>query len=243
VEMIPAIIGVTTYLGQNEEGYRITAVQRAYIDSLCAAGGVPILIPSSLPQEKLMSLVDRLDGVLFSGGGDIAIDRFGGLPHPRVKDVDPERDSIEFSLLSALIKTRKPFLGICRGFQLINVGMGGTLFTDLENQMSGAIKHDYYPHYPRAYLAHGVEVLGNSRLKKIICETKVQVNSLHHQGVKDIPACLTISAFSPDGLVEAFELAGYPFGIAVQWHPEWLTDQLGMQNLFKAFIEAATQCQ
>jgi putative glutamine amidotransferase len=241
--MIPPIIGVTTYQGKNEESFRIAAVQRAYIDSLCTAGGVPFLIPSSLPLEKLMLLVNRLDGVLFSGGGDIAIDRFGGLPHPRVNDVDPERDSIELSLLAALIETGKPFLGICRGFQLINVGMGGTLFTDLENQRAGAIKHDYFPHYPRTYLAHEVEVSENSQLGKILCESKVQVNSLHHQGAKDIPACLKQSAFSPDGLVEAFELPEYSFGIAVQWHPEWLTDQPGMQNLFKAFIEAASQCQ
>ena len=241
--MIPPIIGVTTYQGKNEESFRIAAVQRAYIDSLCTAGGIPFLIPCSLPQEKLMPLVNRVDGVLFSGGGDIAIDRFGGLPHSSVKDVDLERDSIELCLLTALIKTGKPFLGICRGFQLINVGMGGTLFTNLENQMAGAIKHDYYPYYPRTYLAHEVEVSGNTQLGKILCETKVQVNSLHHQGAKDIPACLKQSAFSPDGLVEAFELPEYPFGMAVQWHPEWLTDQRGMQSLFKAFIEAASQCQ
>ena len=120
--MLSPIIGVTTYQGKNEEGFRITAVQRAYIDSLCAVRGLPVLIPSSLPIKKLMPLMNRLDGVLFTGGGDIAIDRFSGLPHPRLTEVDPERDSIELSLLAALIKSGKPFLEICRGLQLINVG-------------------------------------------------------------------------------------------------------------------------
>ena len=117
------------------------------------------------------------------------------------------------------------------------------LFTDIENQMPGAIKHDYYPQYPRTYLAHEVEVSGGTNLARILGETKVHVNSLHHQGVKDISASLKQSAFSSDGLVEAFELRSHPFGIAVQWHPEWLKDQPGMRSLFKALVEAANRCQ
>ncbi|MGA2504845.1 MAG: gamma-glutamyl-gamma-aminobutyrate hydrolase family protein [Anaerolineales bacterium] len=237
--MTPPIIGVTTYQGKNEEGFPISALQRAYVDCLCQAGAVPILILTSLPYESLLPLLNRLDGILFTGGGDIAIDRFGGTLHPRINNVDPERDSIELSLLASSIKIIKPFLGICRGFQLINVGMGGTLFTDIEDQKPGAVKHDYYPDYPRNYLAHNIEVKKGTRLEKILGKTDISVNSLHHQGAKDIPVSLIQSAFAPDGLVEAVELPDHPFGIAVQWHPEWLTNQPSMRRLFRALVEAA----
>ena len=234
------IIGVTTYQGKNEEGYGITALQRAYINSLCMVGAVPILIPSSLPPEKLNPLLDHLDGILFTGGGDIAIERFGGLPHSWLTEVDPERDALELALLSASVKLGKPFLGICRGFQLINVGMGGTLYSDIADQKPGAIKHDYYPQYPRSFLAHQVEMSVDTRLGKILGETIFYVNSLHHQGVKELSGSLKQSAFAPDGLVEAFELPDHPFGIAVQWHPEWLGDQPDMRKSVNALVEAAT---
>jgi putative glutamine amidotransferase len=179
-----------------------------------------------------------LDGILFTGGGDIALDRFDGMPHPRVGNIDPERDSIELSILESFINYKKPFLGICRGFQLIYVGLGGTLYTDIEDQMPGALKHDCFPEYPRSYLAHKVTVNSGSRLAKIMGETDISVNSLHHQGAKDIPRGLIPSAIAPDGLVEAVELPDHPFGLAVQWHPEWLKDHPAMKRLFRTFVEA-----
>jgi putative glutamine amidotransferase len=157
--------------------------------------------------------------------------------------VDLERDSIELSLLDSFINTGKPFLGICRGFQMINIGLGGTLYTDIEDQKPGALKHDYYPNYPRTYLAHKVEVKGGTRLAKILGETDILVNSLHHQGAKDLPAGLIQSAWAPDGLVESVELPDHPFGLAVQWHPEWLMDQPIMGRLFSALVEAANKYQ
>jgi Predicted glutamine amidotransferases len=240
MDMMQPIIGVTTYQGKNDEGYPIIALQRAYVDSLIQAGSVPVLIPSFLPSETFTAQLDRLDGILFTGGGDIAVDRYGGKPHSRINDVDPERDSLELSLLELFIKKEKPFLGICRGFQMINVALGGTLYTDIEDQKQGAIKHDYYPECPRSYLAHNVAVKAGTRLAKIMGETDIPVNSLHHQGAKDISLGLIKSAIAPDGLVEAVELPDHPFGIAVQWHPEWLKDQMVMRNLFRALVEAAS---
>ncbi len=241
--MIFPIIGVTTYQGKNDEGFPISAVQRAYIDSLIAAGCIPLLIPSSLSGKMLQPLLSHLDGVLFTGGGDIGIDRFYGEPHHRITNVDPERDSIELSLLAAFIEMKKPFLGICRGFQMINVGLGGSLFTDIGDQKPGALKHDYYPDYPRTYLAHKVEVIKGTRLAKILGETEILVNSLHHQGAKELSPGLVQSAFAPDGLVEGIELPDHPFGIAVQWHPEWLKDQPPMRHLFESFVEVSKRSQ
>jgi len=238
--MVAPIIGVTTYQGENAHGHPIFALLRAYVDALIQAGGVPVLIPANLVVDTIQSLFERLDGVLFTGGGDIALDRFNGEPHPSVDDVDEERDAIELALLDTFVGGKKPFLGICRGFQLINVGFGGTLYTNIDDQMSGAQKHDFYPNYPRTFLAHEVKIENGTQLRDILAESRLHVNSLHHQGVKDIPERLVPAAYAPDGLVEAVELKDHPFGVAVQWHPEWLTDQPAEQRLFRAFVTAAS---
>lgn len=238
--MADPLIGVTTYQGKNAQGYAIFGLLRAYIDALVQAGGIPVLIPASLKEEAAHCLFLRLDGILFTGGGDIAVDRFNGVSHPRVDGVDKERDSIELALLRTFIEGKKPFLGICRGFQLITVGLGGTLYTHIEDQKPGAQRHDYYPDFPRNYLAHNVKLENGSHLRNIFTENIISVNSLHHQGAKDIPGALNATAFAPDGLVEAVELPDHPFGVAVQWHPEWLTDQASTRRLFRSFVEAAS---
>ncbi len=116
----------------------------------------------------------------------------------------------------------------------------GTLYTDIQDQFPNALKHDYDLYLQRQYLAHPVRVEGNSRLASILGQTILQVNSLHHQGLKVLATSLNPTACSPDGLVEAVEIPGHRFGLAVQWHPEWLTDQLANRRLFRAFIEAAS---
>ena len=121
----------------------------------------------------------------------------------------------------------------------MNVALGGTLYTHIQDQMPGALKHDYYPDLPRNYLAHTVDVKAGSRLADILGEPKPQVNSLHHQGLSQIASPLVTTAFAPDGLVEAVELPEHPYAIGVQWHPEWITDQPAMQRLFRSFVEAA----
>ena len=233
------IIGVTTYLGKNDSGYPIVALLKAYVDALIQAGGTPVLIPSSLTEDGCQNLYKRLDGILFTGGGDIALEYFDGEPHPRVDGIDKERDALELSMLHAAAEEGKAFMGICRGFQVVNVGFGGTLYTHIEDQKPGALKHDYYPDYPRTHLAHLVKVDEGTRLAEVLGETELSVNSLHHQGTRIVPTPLRPVAYAPDGLVEAVELPGHPFGIAVQWHPEWLTDQAPTRRLFRAFIDAA----
>ncbi|MFN2150529.1 MAG: gamma-glutamyl-gamma-aminobutyrate hydrolase family protein, partial [Anaerolineales bacterium] len=125
-----------------------------------------------------------------------------------------------------------------RGIQLVNVGLGGTLYTHIPDQHPNAIDHAY-PGNMRTVLVHEVKVEEGTRLAEAVGEPILKVNSLHHQGLKDIPSTLKVTAHAPDGLVEAVELPDHPFGMAVQWHPEWLTDQRPTQNLFKAFVDAA----
>jgi putative glutamine amidotransferase len=234
------VIGVTTSNGIHL-GHDTIILMRAYVEALMEAGGVPVLIPSGLTAESWRSLYERLDGILFSGGGDISIRRFGGQPHEKIRPADDTRDEIEFALVEAAVSDRKPFLGICRGFQVINVALGGTLYTHIKDQMPNALPHKYSSKTRRAYLAHAVDVAEGTRLADILGETKLSVNSMHHQGAKVIAAALKPVAYAPDGLVEAVELPDHPFGIAVQWHPECLPDQPVTRRLFRAFVDAADE--
>lgn len=239
--MSQPIIGITTYNGRTKEDLPAIILLRVYVEAIMQAGGVPVLIPSELDESDWMELYLRLDGILLSGGGDIAVERYNGLPHPRVDGVDEARDALEFGLLNSAIKEGKPFLGICRGSQVVNVGLGGTLYTHVEDQHPDALKHDYFPNFSRNRLSHPVRVEEGSRLAEIVGEPVLQVNSLHHQGIKDLAPRLKPIAYAPDGLIEAVELSDHPFGLAVQWHPEWLTDQQPTRSLFKAFVNSARE--
>ena len=236
--MIP-VIGLTTYNYENKNGFPVAALTRMYITAVAEAGGSPVLIPSGLNTEALDSLFSRLDGILLPGGVDISIERFSGEFHPKIDGADPDRDAVEVALLRNATESGKPFLGICRGFQMVNVALGGTLYTHIQDQMPGAIKHDYDSVTERKLLAHEVKVKDTTRLADFMGETKLNVNSLHHQGIKDLAPALCPAAYAPDGLVEAVELPNHPFGMAVQWHPEWLLEQPVMQRLFRAFVDAA----
>ena len=212
----------------------------AYTQAVAQAGGVPVLLPSLVGSQGWQAIFARLDGILFSGGGDIAPERFGGEPHPRIDDVDLERDALELSLVGEAALQGKPFLGLCRGCQLVNVAFGGTLYTHIADQLPGALVHDH-PGNMRGFLAHEVKLEEGTRTGAVMGEPLLRVNSHHHQGLKDIGAGLRVAGIAPDGLVEAIELPDHPFGIAVQWHPEWLTDQQPTRNLFRQFVEAAAQ--
>ena len=234
------VIGVTIYDDLNTSGSPIAAINIAYIAAIRQADGLPVLIPNQLTENEWKDLYSRLDGVLFTGGGDIRTELFYGTPHPKVGEVDEERDSLELALLRQVAEDGKPFLGICRGCQLANVALGGDLYTHIPDQLANALRHDWYPDIPRNYLAHPVRVEEGSRSGMIFGEPILQVNSLHHQGIKNLAPGLKAVGFAPDGLIEAVELADHPFGLAVQWHPEWLTDQPAMRRLLSAFVEASS---
>jgi putative glutamine amidotransferase len=233
------LIGLTTYNLNNEYGFPMAALMHSYIAAVTEAGGVAVMIPSGLTGDVCQSLLGRLDGLLLTGGGDVAIERFDGEFHPCIEGVDKGRDAVEIALVSAAAESGIPFLGICRGLQVINVALGGSLYTHIPDQFPGAIKHDYDSGSQRQLLAHEVNVEKVSSLASILGEFKLNVNSLHHQGVKELATALRPVAHAPDGLVEAAELPNHRFGMAVQWHPEWLTDQPVTRRLFRAFVDAA----
>jgi len=235
------LIGVTAAHTTSKSGARFVSVADAYLKALSQARACPVIIPLGLPDSTLMELSRHLDGVLFTGGGDIQPSVYGEQSRPEVSEIDADRDRIEFLLLNNVIDNGVPFLGICRGLQVINVGLGGTLYADISTQRPGALKHDFYPDWPRDYLAHDVQIDENSRLAKILGESYSMVNSLHHQAVRRVAPGVLATAYSPDGLVEALEVGDHPFGLAVQWHPEWLTEYAQMRALFRAFVEAAVR--
>lgn len=234
------IIGITTNQAKNSNDQPVVVITQAYLNSVIQAGGIPVLLPSIIPGDGWKTLYSRLDGILFTGGGDISLDFFEGDPHPRIDDVDLERDRIELYFLESAISDGKPFLGICRGCQLVNVGLGGTLYTHIPDQLPNALDHDY-PGNMRTVLVHDVKIEEGTRLAEVLGEPIVKVNSHHHQGLRKIGKGLRVTGYSPDGLVEAIELPDHPYGLAVQWHPEWLTDQQPTRNLFKTFIDASSE--
>lgn len=214
-------------------------VQESYVRSVQNAGGIPLLIPLGLNEADLQVILERVDGVLFTGGGDIDPAHFGGQDHPSVHQVDPDRDEVEILLVKEVVRLEKPFLGICRGIQVANVAMGGDLYTDIGSHLPSSLEHEYVPGQPWSVLSHSIQVEAGSRLAEILGGTQFEVNSLHHQAVSRIAGDFQASAYAPDGVLEAFELPGHPFGVAVQWHPEWLQDHPPMRALFRAFVQSA----
>lgn len=235
---MPPIIGITTNQSRNASGQPTIMLMQSYVNAVMQSGGVPVLIPSLIAEGGWDALYSRLDGILFSGGGDIGLEFSPGEPHPRIDDVDLARDSMELKMVRAAASDGKPFLGICRGCQVVNVALGGTLYTHIPDQLPNAIDHAY-PGTLRTVLVHEVKIEEGTRAAEIFGEPIIKVNSLHHQGLKEIAPSLRNAGYAPDGLVEAIELPAHPFGIAVQWHPEWLTDQEPARNLFQKFMEAA----
>ena len=234
--MTRPLIGITTYNAKNKFERDIAAVQHTYIRAVAQGGGIPVLVPAILNDDDRFDLYSRLQGVLFSGGGDIGIKYFHGEDHDRISDVDDFRDETELTLLKQSVEDGKPFLAICRGVQVMNVALGGTLYTHIPDQFKTAIEHSQDEF---TTLIHPVNIDEDSRLAEIFGETLLQVNSLHHQALKDIASPLKVVGHAPDGMIEAVELPGHPYAMGVQWHPEWLTDQPVMRNLFKSFVDAS----
>ena len=221
-------------------------MSQRYILTLTAAGAIPWMIPLvGDDEETLRGIYDELDGVFLPGGADIDPASYAEERHPLCDRTDPARDQVELAMTRWAIAERKPVLGICRGVQLINLAAGGTLYQDLAEQYAGSIKHDYFPFggkYARDHLAHDVQVTPGTRLAEWIGAGSVPVNSMHHQGIRDLGTGLVATAIAPDGLIEAAESTDGSFIVGIQWHPEALTDNdARMRRLFAEFIAAASE--
>ena len=227
------VIGVTP--AQNDNG-NIT-VNQDYLNAIIRAGAAPVLLPMTDDESVQAALVARLDGLLLSGGPDVDPVLYGEEKLPCCGEILAVRDAMELSLFRKALKAGLPVLGICRGLQVMNVALGGTLYQDIATQLPGAIKHPCYD-TPRDKV-HEVTVTESSRLHRVSGTTHFSVNSRHHQGVKKLGNGLVATAYSEDGLIEAFECPAEKFVMAVQWHPESLSDRYPeAQAIFNAFAEA-----
>ena len=200
---------------------------RSYVQAVLMGGHVPVIIPDIDDPVRLRKVLKKIDILLLPGGVDVAPERYGELRSPQLGDVNMERDAFEYRILTEAVRLHKPILGICRGIQVLNVFLGGSLYQDLPSE---------YPDTSVIHMdaPHRINIERNSRLYRVLGKEKVEVNSFHHQAVKRLAPGLRVSACSPDGSIEAVECDSLPI-VGVQFHPELLTikgDTLFL-NLFR----------
>ncbi len=241
-------IGITTQTLHAIDGISLGlpeswVMNQRYFHVAVTAGAVPWMVPL-LDEDPatLRAIYDRLDGLLIPGGVDLQPSTYGETPIPECGNLDPARDRVELQLARWAIEDGKPLLGLCRGAQIINVALGGSLYQDLAAQAPAYGKHDFFPTagFARDHLAHDVDLAPGSRLRELLQRDRVPVNSMHHQGIRGLAPGLLASAVAPDGLVEAVESTDGRFLLGVQWHPESMVDvDPPTARLFDALVDAA----
>ncbi len=241
------LIAITPRSEARTSGDMALFAQQDVVDAVLAAGGIPVILSAPCPHDDLDRLVDMFDGFLVPGGLDVDPTRYGQAPHEACGPICELRDELECALIPRIVAADKPLLGICRGCQVINVALGGTLWQDLPSQPEAtpswrgpALCHRQGKPYDN--LVHAVAVQPNSLLDAALggAPESLGANSLHHQCVRDVAPNLVASAWAPDGVIEAVEMPNARFVLGVQWHPEflWRTDPRALA-LFEALVEAA----
>jgi putative glutamine amidotransferase len=230
--MMPPLIGITTYGRDEGNAFSLPA---AYVDAVRRAGGIPVLIPPG--EAELGELLSRLDGLILAGGGDLDPAHYNGNHHETIYMLDPERDESELKMVRRIVQSELPTLGICRGAQVINVALGGTLIEHLPDEVGEEVAHRLPPRLPTR---HRIAVDTASRLAGLLDAEEVEAASWHHQAIRRAAPGLHVVAQAPDGTVEAIEKRDHPWLIAIQWHPELTAaDDPVQQRLFDRLVEAA----
>jgi putative glutamine amidotransferase len=212
------------------DGRERVTLNTAYVRALEAAGLVPLAVPTMLAADRAGAALAAVRGLVLSGGEDVAPARYGAAPHPRLGEIDPVRDAAELALIAAARARGLPILAICRGIQILNVALGGTLYQDLDSERPGPVPHNDETG------RHPIHVEAGSLLERTLGTRAASVNSRHHQAIRDLAPGLTAVAWADDGVIEGAEPtdAKEPWMVAVQWHPEDLTERA----LFDGFARA-----
>ncbi len=213
-----------------------------YLHAVESAGGLPLMIAPNLAEDTLRQIYERLDGVLLIGGGDVDPTLYGltSADLVELRSVDATRDSSEIALTHWALADDKPLLGVCRGIQVMNVALGGTLYRDIATEYGTVVDHDRENVGMYRLEGHKVTVRDGSRLSVLLGSETVPVNSFHHQAIRELSHELTATALSTDGLVEGVEQLNARFFVGVQWHPEVMYDDSEpMRRLFSGFIAQA----
>lgn len=236
------IIGIPCHCYYQEDAEQsLHGNRRNYVQAVEYAGGLPVLIPILSDLSELDHLLPFLNGILFSGGMDIQPYHYGEQPQPLLRAVDPQLDTFEMALVHWALQRDMPVLGICRGMQLINVALGGTLYQDLAAQHPGSLQHNRSD-LPRRDLAHSMSIDRGSLMMDILQARQLAVNSFHHQAVKEPGEGVRISGWAEDGVVELLEVARRRFVMGVQCHPEDMyRDVAAFTRLFQAFVHICSE--
>jgi putative glutamine amidotransferase len=237
----------------DEFGDMSISLSETYQQALDAAGAIPVAMAANLSRQSIAQVVSRCDGVLLTGGEDVDPAIYGNGLSPKLRrtvNVTPDggkRDFRELMLIDEVFRQRKPLLAICRGHQILNVALGGTLFADIRTEIRGAIKHRQMDR--RSEVVHDVRLTQGSLLSMITGRQALGVNSTHHQAVARVGGPLRVAAVSEDGVIESLELKPsaarmLPFLLSVQFHPERLAPRYGEhQAIFRAFAQACNLCR
>ena len=227
------VIGLIPLYDDEKESYWMLP---GYMNAIEKAGGLPIMLPLTEEKEELEEAYSLCQGILFTGGHDVSPEVYGQEIKSTCGKPCKSRDVMEAYLLDKCIEDNKPFLGICRGLQFINAHLGGSLYQDLPTEYNCTVEHHMAPPYNRP--AHRVQVLEDTSLSDIIGSGIHEVNSYHHQAIKELSPKVQKMAVSEDGLVEAIAVKNHRFAIGVQWHPEFsYEDSEESMKLLKAFIK------
>jgi putative glutamine amidotransferase len=228
------VIGITVGTSSTKRQTPRFGTNQVYVRAVEGAGGIAVLIPP-MPKRESIELLDRLDGLLIPGGADADPSLYGEAPAPSIEEWDRPRDDLELALIRAAEKRGMSVFGVCRGQQLINIAHGGTLFQDIKTETGSRIKHRSPKSRGRDYLAHEIEIDGSSWFAETARSKHLTVNSLHHQAARSIGRGLHVTAWSSDGIIEGLETADRRV-VAVQCHPEELTEIRWARNLFGSFV-------
>ncbi|MCS6889621.1 MAG: gamma-glutamyl-gamma-aminobutyrate hydrolase family protein [Chloroflexus sp.] len=239
------LIGITAmHSGPGADGRELQAVRPTYLRAIEAAGGIPLIIYLTDDLSATRALYELCAGILLPGGDDVDPAYYGEAPHPQLGPVDPQRDAVEIALARWAQADGKPLLGICRGLQVINVALGGSLYQDIPSQFDTSIDHRANTR-TRAWteLTHPLVISADSRLATILTADQIGCNTMHHQAVKTLAPGLRAVAYAPDGIIEAFEMTGDHYLLAVQCHPEhlWDSSEPRWRALFADFVAACRQ--
>ena len=228
------LIGLTPSISDNK---KLLNMNRDYMDAVQRSGALPVVLPATDDESVLSAIYDRLDGIVFTGGADLVPALYRQETLPVCGSTEPIRDALEMYLMKRCLEDGKPLLAICRGFEVLNVALGGTLYQDIETQRPDSLFHPCYD--TPADQVHAASLVPDTRLMSIMGMKEVRVNSRHHQGICEVGKGLTVSAYASDGLIEGLELPDHPFAVGIQWHPETLsTFAPEEQAIFNAFRQA-----
>lgn len=234
------IIGIS---GSHNVADRQMFVRENYMQSVLRAGGIPVLLPEVEDEATAKAMIDHLDGLLLAGGGDVLPSRYGEEKLPACGEDDPQRDIFELLIIPMAIARNMPVFGICRGIQVLNVAMGGTLIQDIESQKGIPTKmHQQEPPYGAP--VHTVHFERGSIFERITGVTEMQTNSMHHQSIKEPASRLRVDGYAEDGIIEAVSAKDTDRIFAVQFHPEYLSDHdVYAQRLFDHFVKLSRDYQ